>query len=220
MAAFELAMEEGADGIELDVRLDNDGDVVVIHDPTLARVTDGRDTRRIEEVGRRDLSHVDLGGGETVPRLADVLAWAKARGARINIELKADVARRPLLVWSVVKLVGAEPHAAERLILSSFDPRLGAAVAHLMPWVPTGWLVQEPSAIPGRSLSERLVGACAVHPQSTLVTESAIAPWQRAYLPVNVWTVNDPDEARRLDALRVDCLISDEPGLILRAVGG
>src|SRR5260221_4532600 len=134
MAAFELAMEEGADGIELDVRLDNDGDVVVIHDPTLARVTDGRDTRRIEEVGRRDLSHVDLGGGETVPRLADVLAWAKARGARINIELKADVARPALLVWSVVELVGAEPHAAGRLIRSSFDPRLVAAVAHLNPW--------------------------------------------------------------------------------------
>jgi glycerophosphoryl diester phosphodiesterase len=59
------------------------------------------------------------------------------------------------------------------------------------------------------------VGAGAVHPHFTLVTEQSIAPWRKDGLLVNVWTVNDTDEARRLAKLGVDALISDEPGTIL-----
>jgi glycerophosphoryl diester phosphodiesterase len=64
----------------------------------------------------------------------------------------------------------------------------------------------------------RAVGASALHPQTTLVSPSVLAPWKAANLPVNVWTVNDVDDARRLDALGVDTLISDEPGKILAAL--
>ena len=218
LAAFDLALDEGADGVELDVRLDRDGDVVVIHDPSLERVTGGRDPRRIEDLRRGELAAVDLGGGERVPRLEDVLAWAKARGARINVELKHDVSRRAAFVFGVARLIAWQPRAADWLILSSFDPRLVAAVARLVPWVPSGWLVEESRGIPGRSWRERLVGATALHPQASLVTEARILPWQRDQLPVNVWTVNDPNEARRLDALGVDTLISDVPGMILAAL--
>ena len=137
----------------------------------------------------------------------------------MNVELKKDVTRRALFVWRVARLIQAEPRAAERLIFSSFDPRLVATVARLVPWVPCGWLVESTGTVPGRSVLERLVGATAVHPQSTMVNEASILAWQAARLPVNVWTVNDPTEARRLDALRVDTIISDEPGLVLRALG-
>ena len=218
LQAFELAMEEGADGVELDVRLDRNGDVVVIHDPSLERVTNGRDKRLIEELGRNDYAAVDLGGGARVPALEEVLDWARTRGARVNVELKRDVRRRGLFVWKVAKLLAREPDARDRFLVSSFDPRLVAAVARLLPRVPTGWLVDEPGPIPGRSFFERLVGARAVHPKASLVTAAGISPWQRDGLFVNVWTVNDPDEARRLDELGVDALISDEPGKILAAL--
>jgi glycerophosphoryl diester phosphodiesterase len=214
LPAFELATEEGADGVELDVRLDGDGEVVVIHDPDLARVTSSRDSRRVEDLGTAELRCVELDGGARVPTLAEVLAWARLRGARVNIELKRDGPRLPLLVLKVARLVGAEPRARERLILSSFDPRLVAGVARLLPWVAAGWLV-ESAPVPGRSLAERVVGATALHPRFSLVDAGTIAPWRRARLPVNVWTVNDVDEARRLDALGVDAIISDEPGKIL-----
>jgi glycerophosphoryl diester phosphodiesterase len=218
MAAFQLALEEGADGVELDVRLDGEGDVVVIHDVDLARVTSHRDVRRIADLGRFDLARVDLGGGERVPRLADVLAWAREHDARVNIELKRDTVRPPLLAWEVSRLVRAEREARDRFILSSFDPRLVALSARLLPEIPVGWLVESPRRVPGRSLAERLVGASALHPQTTLVARPTIAAWQAEGLPVNVWTVNDPDDARRLDALGVDTLISDEPGKILEAL--
>jgi glycerophosphoryl diester phosphodiesterase len=218
MAAFDLALSEGADGVELDVRLDGDGDVIVLHDPSLGRVTEGRDTRNVEDLGRKELQRVDLGGGERVPRLSEVLKWARQRGARVNIELKRDVTRRAYFVWQVVRLVAIEPRASDRLLFSSFDPRLVAAVARLVPWVTAGWLVEDPGPVPGRSLRERMVGATAVHPQARLVTESSILDWKQARLPVNVWTVNDAAEARRLDALGVDTIISDEPGSILQAL--
>ena len=218
LGAFDVAMDEGADGIELDVRLDGSGDVVVIHDPTLERVTGGRDPRRVEDVDARDLSTVDLGDGQRVPRLEEVLAWARRRGARVNVELKRDVAHRVPFVLRVARLLRAQERAADWLIVSSFDPRLVAAMARLVPWVAAGWLVEERASLPGRSLLERLVGASALHPQASMVTAPGIAPWQRERLPVNVWTVNDEDEARRLDALGVDTLISDEPGKILRAL--
>jgi glycerophosphoryl diester phosphodiesterase len=208
-------MAEGADGVELDVRLNRDGDVVVIHDATLTRVTDGRDTRRVEDLGTRDLASVDVGGGERIPTLKDVLRWSQRSGARVNVELKRDVPRRGSLAWNVVRLVAAEPRASHRLLISSFDPLLVLCAARLLPWVPAGWLVEPDGPIPGRSPLERIVGAGAVHPHFTLVTEQSIAPWRKDGLLVNVWTVNDTDEARRLAKLGVDALISDEPGTIL-----
>jgi len=218
LSAFQLALEEGADGVELDVRLDREGNVVVIHDATLARVTGGNDIRRVEDLGGADLSRVDVGGGERVPRLEEVLSWSRSRSARVNIELKADLPRRALLAWKVVRLVASEPEAAERLILSSFDPKLVLAVARLLPWVPAGYLVDERTPMPGPRLSNLVLGAVAVHPNASLVTAESVRSWQRARMPVNVWTVNDPAEARRLDALGVDCLITDEPGKILFAL--
>jgi glycerophosphoryl diester phosphodiesterase len=216
MAAFDLARQEGADGVELDVRLDRDGDVVVAHDDALGRVTEGRDTRRVDALGRRELRDVDLGGGERVPRLEDVLRWAREHGMRVNVELKSDVAHRTRFVLGVARLVGMQPRAADWLIFSSFDPRLVMALARLLPWVPCGWLVEPPLTVPARSLLTRIVGAAAVHPKASLVTAASIAPWQASRLAVNVWTVNDGTEARRLAALGVDTLISDEPGKILR----
>jgi glycerophosphoryl diester phosphodiesterase len=219
LAAFDLAREEGADGVELDVRLDRDGDVVVAHDDVLGRVTAGRDTRRIDALGRRELSRVDLGGGERVPRLEDVLRWARQHRMRVNVELKRDVAHRTRFVLQVARLVAMQPGAASWVIFSSFDPLLVAAIARLVPWVSTGWLVEPPHGVPGRTLAERLVGATAVNPKASLVTAASIAPWQSAGLPVNVWTVNDGEEARRLAGLGVDTLISDVPGEILAALG-
>jgi glycerophosphoryl diester phosphodiesterase len=219
LIAFDRAMDEGADGVELDVRLDGDGDVVVIHDSTLERVTAGRDARSVDHLTRSELRAVDLGEGQYVPRLEEVLAWARRRGARVNVELKGGVSRPAVFVLRVARLIAFQPRAADWLILSSFDPRLVAATSRLVPWVPSGLLVESGTGIPGRSWQGRWIGATAIHPQASLVTEERIRPWQNAGFPINVWTVNDVDEARRLDALGVDTLISDVPGTLREALG-
>src|SRR5262245_52384253 len=80
LRAFELARSEGADGVELDVRLTGDGQIVVLHDPTLERVSGGRDRRRVEALDFSELGRVDVGERERAPRLVDVLAWAAEHG--------------------------------------------------------------------------------------------------------------------------------------------
>ena len=120
--AFELALDEGADGVELDVRLDGDGRVIVLHDAELGRVSSGSETRAAEELGAAELARVDLGGGERVPLLVDVLRVFRDRGARVNVELKRDVRRPTALLRGVERAVresGAPPELVDFFELSS-----------------------------------------------------------------------------------------------------
>src|SRR4051812_42345932 len=120
LAAFELARKEGADGVELDVRLDGSGRVIVLHDPRLTRVTQGRDTRHAEDIPQGELDRLDVGQGERVPLLADVLEWAREHDQRVNVELKSDVRQRALLLRAVADVIRGR--ALPPLIFSSFHP--------------------------------------------------------------------------------------------------
>src|SRR5258708_32814116 len=123
MQAFELAATSGADGVELDVRLCRSGEVVVFHDPTLARMTGGRDPRAVADVPMIDLRQVDLGGGEGVPLLTEVLAWAEGRGLSVNVEIKRDVPDRARVVRETAR--GLERFTA---------PTLAVIRASVGPW--------------------------------------------------------------------------------------
>ena len=218
LAAFELARVEGADGVELDVRLDRDARVIVLHDRTLERVTEGSETRDVEALGASELSGVSL-RGERVPLLADVLAWARERNLRVNVELKRDVSRPLALLRNVSRVVRASGAGPERVLFSSFNPALVAALATLCPDFPGAWLIDAKSRVLGRAPGLRLV-ADGVNPHHDLVTQAAMSRWKRAGAPVATWTVNDAAEARRVAGLGVDLVISDKPGDILQALAG
>ena len=93
-AAFELSRSEGAAGVELDVRLVKSGEVVVLHDPTLGRVTGNADRRAAEQLTWAETKSADIGRGEHVPLLSDVLDWAASHDQLVNVEVKSDVRRR------------------------------------------------------------------------------------------------------------------------------
>lgn len=211
LEAFELAREQGADGVELDVRLDADGRVVVLHDPDLKRVTGARDARGIKTLGARELAAVDLGGGARVPELSAVLAWAAPHGLVVNVELKHDVARRRALVRSVARIVSRAPGAPEHVILSCFHPGVVLALSRRLPEFTVAWLVHAGQRFAKGARGFRWLGARAVHPEHVLATPARVRRWRRAGAVVNAWTVNDATEARRLAGLGVDGLISDAP---------
>jgi glycerophosphoryl diester phosphodiesterase len=213
LAAFELALREGADGVELDVRLDGDGQVIVLHDPTLTRVTSGADTRHAEDISSAELARLDLGQGERVPLLADVLSWAREHEQRLNIELKSDVRNRKLLLTQVARVVSSV--ALPNLLFSSFHPHFVWWLARHLPELPRAWLVHDRQRVLKYAPGLRLLGANAINPQHTLLTARRAARAKRAALLVNVWTVNDPARARELAGLGVDAIISDVPGKIL-----
>lgn len=216
LAAFELARKEGADGIELDVRLDGDGEVIVLHDPTLGRVTQGAEPRHAEDISRRELARLDVGSGERVPLLAEVLDWAHAHGQRVNVELKSDVRRRAALLHGVARVIG-RAHLPP-LMFSSFHPYFVWWLGRRLPSLPRAWLVHDKQRVLKYAPGLAQLDANALHPQHTLVTAERMARLKARGFVVNVWTVNDPSRARELARLGVDAIISDNPGEILSAL--
>jgi glycerophosphoryl diester phosphodiesterase len=220
MKAFELALTEGADGVELDVRLDGDGRVIVLHDRTLERVSRGSERRDVEKLGAAELGRVDIGDGERTPLLADVLAWSREKRARVNVELKKDVTRPFTLIDGVARAVRSGGRAEELLVFSSFHPGFVWALGVALPSYARAWLVHERQRILRRAPGFRVLGMDGVHAERTLITEASMARWKRLPALVNTWTVNAPEEIRRVAALGVDAVISDTPGEALRAISG
>jgi glycerophosphoryl diester phosphodiesterase len=218
LLAFELARQEGADGIELDVRTDGAGRVIVLHDVALGRVSNGAETRAAEALGPAELARVDVGRGERVPLLADVFAWAREHALRVNVELKSDVRRPRALLTGVARAVRASGLTHESLLFSSFHPAFVRALAWLLPDFPRAWLVETRQTLLRSTPFARALGADGINPQSLLVNAGSMARWKRGGGPVSTWTVNHDGEARRVAALGVDTIISDRPGAILQAL--
>jgi glycerophosphoryl diester phosphodiesterase len=222
-AAFELSRIEGAAGVELDVRLVKTGQVIVLHDPTLARVTHKIDRRVVEELRWAEATTADVGQGQRVPLLSDVLDWAMAHEQLVNVEVKSDVKRRRDLLHGVIELLSRHPYAARGVLLSSFDPRFIYRLARALPSIPSAFLfhtkspIARAAALVGAATFNRL-GARAVHPEHVLVTEQRMQGWRSKKALVGVWTVNDPARARALATLGVDYIVTDTPGSILMAL--
>ncbi len=214
MRAFARARDEGADGIELDVRPTLDGEIVVHHDPDLRRTTGGFDSRHVADLSRAELARIDLGDGERIPTLAQVLEWIASTELLLNLEIKRDVPDRPKLVRAVARTLARASLARERCLVSSFDPFMLAPLALLLPGVTRALLFHAGQAHLHPWTWARYGPWQAVHPEHVMLS----APPQVRGRIVNAWTVNDPVRARALAALGVDGLITDRPADILRAL--
>ncbi len=196
IAAFERARAEGATAVELDVRT-CEREVVVLHD---APSTDRR-------------AHLP----PDVPTLAEGLAWARAHGVAVNVEMKHDVPDRLALVRRTLRIVGA---AGADVLLSSFDPSLLALAMAIAPRVPRALLVHRAQARWAQLVQEaaRPPLVQALHLERTQTDPRTVARALRRGLRVGVWTVNDPREARDLVALGAASIITDAPGDVLAAL--
>jgi glycerophosphoryl diester phosphodiesterase len=217
LAAFQHAYERGARAIELDVRPCASGEIVVMHDPTLARMTDGRDAREIASIDWSELARLPLSGGELTPTVDDVLAWARDRGVVVNVELKHDVPTRIRFARTTARIVAASRTA---VVLSSFDPWLLACAAASC-GAPRAILTYKDEGVRGRLL---LAGARspvfdAVHIERTQASSALVRRLASRGVAVGVWTVNDTSEARDLFALGASYVITDRPEEIAEAIG-
>lgn len=218
LAAFLLAIELGADGIELDVHLSKDGEVVVIHDFTLEGATDGEGLVRDKTLA--ELKDLDAGiwfdpafSGERIPTLQEVF---DAVGDRLllNIELKTKAIRDDELVPAVVRLI-EENHLLERVVVSSFNPWAVWSVKRLNPWIPVGQLsAPDGPLLLRRSWLQRLMRLEAIHPHYTLVDSEYVRRARKRGCRVNVWTADDPGEMWQLMRMGVDLIITNRPDLL------
>ncbi len=214
MAAFDLALEQGADGVELDVRLNRSGDVVVVHDVDLSRVTEGRLTQRVEDLTSAECAELRLAGSERLPTLRQVLRWAAERGALVNVELKCDGRGAAALPRAVARELVSHSGAASALLISSFSPRLVLQHRWLCPEVAAAWLFSSSWV----ARSPWLPPADAVHPHFAAATPRRVQRWHRQGLRVHCWTVNLPEQARQLSSFGVDALIGNSPQRLLQAL--
>jgi glycerophosphoryl diester phosphodiesterase len=220
-AAFRLAMEQGADGVELDVWRCATGEVVVAHDEDLSRVAGV--PLRVPDSPLAALRAADVGGwkgerfrGERVPLLAEVLQALP--GAIVNVELKSRGGRDLSLARAAADVIW-RAGAGGRVVVSSFDWRLVAAFRVASPDVAAGLLLDGEHAWRVRTfLAIRALRPAAVHPAAALATDARVRRWTERGLAVNVWTVDDPAEAARLARAGAAAVITNAPGRIRAAL--
>lgn len=218
LAAFRLANAYGADGYELDVHLSRDGVPVVIHDFTVDATTDG--SGRVSTFTLEELRRLDAGrrfapefAGERIPTLSEVLEIAESHMV-VNVELKDTGIRDSGLESAVAHVIDAHGFGA-RVILSSFNPFSLMRVRRQRPDLKRGLLYAPDLPLPLRHTWLRpLVNPDALHPHYAMV-DASIMSWARARgYEVNVWTVDDVEDMRRLIALGVDAIITNRPNVL------
>lgn len=213
LAAFRLAAEQGADGVELDCQLSADGVPVVIHDETLDRTTDA--TGPVKECTAAELARVDAGRGEHVPTLEEVFAALADTRCEVNVELKNSIEPYPGLEQAVLDVVAAAGFA-DRVWFSSFHHYSMRLVRELDPSARVGFLYSESLLDPW--LYARTLEGAALHPYwPTLTIPGVLEGCRDAGVRTHAWTVNDAEAMRALQ--RVDALITNHPDVALRECG-
>ncbi len=222
LPAMEAALAMGVDGIELDVHLSSDGQLVVIHDFVLERTTNGHGL--VVDYTAEELAQLDAGShfapefsATGVPTLEQVLDLI-GRECRINVEIKCELPDGGPAVEPLAELIRAR-RLYDQVIVSSFNPITLVKMRWVDPLVALGLLfeVRLPPHLE-RAWFSPILMPNALHPQSPLVTEEMMQMARDRKMAVNAWTVNVIDEARHLAALGVDALITDIPDVLIGAL--
>jgi glycerophosphoryl diester phosphodiesterase len=229
LESFRTAYDLGVRLLELDVRLTRDGAVVCFHDDRLDRVTDGQGPVADHDwdtlAALRVMSGAFRGAypGARIPLLEQVLTDLPSDTA-FAIELKAEPVRPDELVQRTLEIV-RRAGAQQRVRYISFEASLLSLVRKYTPQDPTP-NTQHPALgfIVGRSAREALfptgtaVGAAVLHPNLGMVDVELVRRAHEEGFLVNAWTVNTPEEVRRLADLGVDEITSDYPDMALRSL--
>jgi len=232
LAAFRRAMEDGADGIEFDVRLAKDGVAVVFHDPTLNRTA--RRDGRISNYTSVELANLDIGSwfnqvdrkradpafaAEGVPTLAEALQLLRDFKGLIYIELKCREAETERLTRAVCTILEESPLAA-KIIIKSFKMAVILRMSSLCPAVRRAALFA-PKIMTILRKEKHLVsiaeefGADELSLHYSLVTKKLMEKARRRNLPVNIWTADNPRWIKRGIKLGLNAIITNDPARLL-----
>lgn len=203
LMSFRKALELGVDGVEFDVQ-NIDGNLLVFHDDTLERTTNGKGLLLDHSV--EYLRSLDAGQGEKIPYLHEVIELID-RDTFINIELKG--LRTATLVMELVKLLDKDRYKKENFIISSYLFSELFLVRQLDSDIQIGVIADDQ---PDVALSfARDVNAYSFHPSLSLVTKDLVEQVHQEGMLLYVHTVNDPDNIVKVKAMGVDGVFTDYP---------
>ena len=199
------AIELGVDRVEIDVRVSRDERLVIMHDETVDRTTNGHGY--VSELTFDELRSLDAGMGEKIPTLEEILKFTMGK-AKLEIELKVPEATEP-----TIQLI-EELNAEKDVIVISFIHELLERVHDLNPNIKTGALFFEvPKDILQRALKAH---ASSIHVYYRNVNSELVKEAHRSGLEVAVWNPNRIEEMREMIDLGVDAIGSDRPDRLIQ----
>ena len=210
LRSFRSAIELGVDMIECDVHMSSDGEMVVIHDHTVDRTTDG--TGMVRDLSWEELSRLDAGGGERLPRLADVLEVAREGRVGLAVEIKQIPIPYPGLEERLVEALRAAGMVEQVVVISFYHPSC-AALKQLAPELQVG-LLDAARPIDPVGLLEA-AGADVWCPHYGAMDADLVEAVHGAGRAVGVWTVNDDPAVLWCQVCRPDSIFTDRPREIL-----
>ena len=240
LAAFSRAMDDGADGIEFDVRLSRDHVPVVIHDSTLERT--GSSQRSIHELTAAELQEIDVGSwftksrsnsavvsrstsysGEKLPTLAQVFNLFSSRSGMLYVELKCESNERSYLATAVVKLI-REYGIENRVVVESFDLQAIVEIKNNGAGIRTAALFEPKFSRPISTIRRlRMIDLALEHQADeialhyTLVAPRVIEKAKQAGLDIVIWTVDDSKWIARARSLGIKALIANNPAAMVHS---
>lgn len=200
MAAFEMAYDCGADGLEMDVRMCAENELIVVHDRTIRR-----------PMGRLPVSKLTLKQAVSyynMPRLEEVLVyWAYT--IPVNLDIKIDRYNNYVLEHKVVDLL-KKYDLWDAVLVSSVSPLALWRMRQIAPKMRLAWIMESPQMVP----TWKALPIEAIHVKSDLITGKLMKQWHKQGLKVRAWTVNTREAARELGILGVDGIFTDHANTV------
>jgi len=205
LAAFAKAIELQSDAIEFDVHLSADGEIIVIHDETVDRVTNG--SGFVKDLSLSALKKMKIGNEHEIPTLSETFDFVNQR-CLINIELKAFETAEPV-VKLIEYYVTQKNWKYSQFLVSSFDWPALQKVRDLHVEIPLGVLTETDLEL-AIGFAE-FVKAETIHPYFHLLTAENTSHMQQKGFKVFAWTVNEWEDIQNIKSFKVNGIISDFP---------
>ena len=206
--SFQKALDMQVDGIELDVHLSSDSEIIVIHDETIDRTTNGKGF--VNTLSLLELSAIRIDGKYEIPTLKEVFDLVN-QDCFINIELKSYEATDKV-VSLIEKYVAKKGWKYDRFLVSSFDWNALQQVAFLNNKIPIGVLTETDLDL--ALAFAKFIQAKSIHPHFHLLTKENTAQMQGQGLQVFPWTINELEDIQKIKTFNVNGIITDFPNRI------
>jgi glycerophosphoryl diester phosphodiesterase len=220
LAAFKKSLDIHVDGIELDIHKCKSGELVVIHDESVHRTTDGAGL--VKDMTYDQIKKLDAGSwyaaefkNERIPLLSDVLSLVDGK-AVINIEIKNAPVEYPGIDDDLIKLLSSYKYK-NKIVISSFDHEILKRIHEKAPQYKLAILLDGLLVDLGKYSAG--VGAKSWNPGFELIRSDNVVQAHQTGLEVNVWTINKPEQWKSAVEMGVDGIITDNPKALIEFLG-
>jgi glycerophosphoryl diester phosphodiesterase len=211
MASFAAAVAAGADGLETDVQMTSDGELVLIHDETLDRTTNGKGL--VVSHTLKELRELDAGSrfhesfkNERIPTFREFLEYVSTKDLLINIEIKSGVVLYPGIERKLIGMLH-EYHMTQNVIISSFNHYSLMTCKEIDSGIKTGILYMCGMVNPW--VYAKSIGADALHPLFYAVRTETVGGMLESGLLINPYTVDSPSDMKNMVSLGVTGIITN-----------